>query len=91
MRDDAAAAITDDVPELDRWQAAKGLLVAVALFGAFLFTPWPRRDRGARRRRDALTSDAFTTACRIRRPAAARPVRGIFVVNDAFRRTGLPA
>lgn len=27
---------------LDRWQTAKGLLVAGALIGVFLFTPWPR-------------------------------------------------
>lgn len=35
QRDEAEA-------ELDRWQAAKGLTVALALLGIFLFTDWPR-------------------------------------------------
>ena len=29
-------------PDLNRWQAAKGLSVALALLGVFLFTTWPR-------------------------------------------------
>jgi Na+/H+ antiporter NhaD/arsenite permease-like protein len=36
------AAIASDVPPFDRWQTAKGLLVALALVGVFLFTDWPR-------------------------------------------------
>ena len=35
LRDEADAG-------LDRWQAAKGLTVALALLGIFLFTTWPR-------------------------------------------------
>ncbi len=35
LRDEAEAG-------LDRWQAAKGLTVALALLGIFLFTAWPR-------------------------------------------------
>lgn len=36
------AAIAAEVPPFDRWQTAKGLLVALALVGVFLFTDWPR-------------------------------------------------
>lgn len=36
------AAIASEVPPFDRWQTAKGLLVALALVGVFLFTDWPR-------------------------------------------------
>jgi Na+/H+ antiporter NhaD/arsenite permease-like protein len=38
---DAATPAAEAVP-LDRWQTAKGLLVAAALIGVFLFTSWPR-------------------------------------------------
>jgi Na+/H+ antiporter NhaD/arsenite permease-like protein len=34
-------AVTPDAPDLDRWQAAKGLAVAVVLLGVFLFSNWP--------------------------------------------------
>jgi Na+/H+ antiporter NhaD/arsenite permease-like protein len=36
------ATIDAEVPPLDRWQTAKGLIVAAALVGIFLFTAWPR-------------------------------------------------
>jgi Na+/H+ antiporter NhaD/arsenite permease-like protein len=36
------AALTAEVPPFDRWQTAKGLVVAAALLGIFLFTDWPR-------------------------------------------------
>jgi Na+/H+ antiporter NhaD/arsenite permease-like protein len=36
------AAIASDVPPFDRWQTAKGLLVALALVAVFLLTGWPR-------------------------------------------------
>ncbi|WP_442775409.1 anion transporter [Sphaerotilus montanus] len=36
------AAIASEVPPFDRWQTAKGLLVALALVGVFLCTDWPR-------------------------------------------------
>jgi Na+/H+ antiporter NhaD/arsenite permease-like protein len=29
-------------PALNRWQSAKGLMVAATLFASFLFVPWPR-------------------------------------------------
>ena len=32
----------DDVPTFNRWQTTKGLTVAIALLGVFLFTSWPR-------------------------------------------------
>jgi len=38
----AAAAAEAGDPPFDALQSAKGLLVAVVLFGVFLFTPWPR-------------------------------------------------
>ncbi|NRT57852.1 Na+/H+ antiporter NhaD/arsenite permease-like protein, partial [Leptothrix sp. C29] len=36
------AALTAEVQPFDRWQTAKGLVVALALVGVFLFTDWPR-------------------------------------------------
>ncbi len=36
------AAIASEVPPFDRWQTAKGLLVALALVAVFLLTDWPR-------------------------------------------------
>jgi Na+/H+ antiporter NhaD/arsenite permease-like protein len=36
------ATIASEVPPFDRWQTAKGLLVALALVAVFLLTDWPR-------------------------------------------------
>ena len=33
---------TAEAPPFDRWQTAKGLVVALALVAVFLFTAWPR-------------------------------------------------
>ena len=92
-REVAVTPTTDDVPELDPWQAAKGLLVAAALFASFLFAPWPRE----------IVALAGAGALLTSRRLHSRQVLGyvdwqllvlfvgLFVVNDGFRRTGLPA
>ncbi len=78
---------------LDRWQAAKGLTVAAAVVSAFVFAPWPREVV-------ALTGAGLLLMSR--RLHSSRMLglvdwqllvlfMGLFVVNDALRRTGLPA
>jgi Na+/H+ antiporter NhaD/arsenite permease-like protein len=83
----------DDAPELDRWQAGKGLAVAGIVLGCFLFAPWPREVV-------ALTGAGVLLLSR--RMHSTRMLGlvdwellvlfiGLFVVNHALQRTGLPA
>ncbi len=83
----------DPAPQLDPWQTAKGLLVAVALLLAFLFAPWPREHV-------ALTAAGLLLMSR--RLHSNRMLGlvdwellvlfiGLFVVNHALQRTGLPS
>ena len=80
-----------DAPPFDRWQATKGLLVAVVLMAVFLFTDWPRGEAAMVGAGVLLMS---------RRVPASRVVglvdgpllilfMGLFVVNRAFEATGL--
>jgi Na+/H+ antiporter NhaD/arsenite permease-like protein len=78
---------------LDPWQTAKGLAVALAVLTAFLVAPWPREVV-------ALTAAG---ALLMSRKLHSRKMlglvdwellvlfMGLFVVNDALQRTGLPA
>jgi Na+/H+ antiporter NhaD/arsenite permease-like protein len=80
-------------PALDRWQTVKGLAVALALLVCFLLTPWPREVV-------ALTGAGLLL---MSRRLHSRQMLGqvdwellvlfigLFVVNDALQRTGLPA
>jgi Na+/H+ antiporter NhaD/arsenite permease-like protein len=78
---------------LDRWQTAKGLGVALAILLAFLFAPWPREVV-------ALTGAGLLLMSR--RLHSSRMLGlvdwellvlfiGLFVVNHALQKTGLPA
>jgi len=82
----------DDVP-LDLWQTGKGLMVAAALFVAFLFAPWPRELMALAGAGLLLTS---------RRLHSRRMLglvdwqllilfMGLFVVNHAMQQTELPS
>ncbi len=80
-------------PEFDRWQTAKGLSVALALMGVFLFTGWSREVA-------ALVGAAVLLLSRRLHSADVMGFVdwqllllfvGLFVVNHAFEQTGLPA
>lgn len=81
------------VDALDRWQTAKGLTVASAIVLCFVFTPWPREVV-------ALTGAGVLL---MSRKLHSRNMLGLvdwellvlfiglFVVNHALQKTGLPA
>jgi Na+/H+ antiporter NhaD/arsenite permease-like protein len=77
---------------LDRWQTTKGLAVALAIFLSFLFAPWPR---------EVVALVAAGVLLMSRRLHSSRTLglvdwelivlfMGLFVVNDALQRTGVP-
>ena len=94
---ESSAALPGVSPEvsgaaLDRWQNTKGLLVAGALFAAFLFVPWPR---------DLMALAGAGLLLTSRRLHSRRMLGlvdwqllvlfiGLFVVNQALQTTGLP-
>jgi Na+/H+ antiporter NhaD/arsenite permease-like protein len=78
---------------LDRWQSAKGLAVAAALMGVFLFTSWPHEVA-------ALTGAGLLLMSRRLHSNKMLGLVdwellvlfiGLFVVNHAFQGTGLAA
>jgi Na+/H+ antiporter NhaD/arsenite permease-like protein len=82
-----------NTPSVDRWQTTKGLAVASAILLAFLFTSWPR---------DVVALTGAGVLLMSRRFHSSRVLglvdwellvlfMGLFVVNDALQRTGLPA
>jgi Na+/H+ antiporter NhaD/arsenite permease-like protein len=83
-----------DEPALDRWQSAKGLVVALVLMGVFLFTDWPREVA-------ALVGAGVLLLSRrlhshqmmglVDWPLLLLLFMGLFVVNHAFEQTGLAA
>ena len=86
---DAAAA----APALDRWQAGKGLAVALLLLLVFLFTGWPREVAAL------LGAGLLLLSRRLHSAQVMRVVdwgllvlfMGLFVVNHALQATGLAA
>jgi Na+/H+ antiporter NhaD/arsenite permease-like protein len=78
--------------ELNVWQAAKGLAVAATLFTLFLFSGWPRE----------MLSLGGAGLLLLSRRLHSRDMLGLvdwevlvlfiglFIINDAFERTGLP-
>lgn len=80
-------------PRFDRWQAGKGLAISILVLLAFLLTPWPRE----------LVALGAAGALLTSRKIGSRDMLGLvdwqllvlfiglFVVNHAFERTGLPA
>ncbi|HEY9065154.1 MAG TPA: anion transporter [Burkholderiaceae bacterium] len=96
MEEASATVASSDTlrPEsLDRWQTAKGLGVALVVLLAFLFAPWPRE----------VVALAGAGVLLMSRKLHSRSMlglvdwellvlfMGLFVVNDALQRTGLPA
>jgi Na+/H+ antiporter NhaD/arsenite permease-like protein len=79
------------VPRFDRWQTAKGLAVAGALLAAFLGTSWPRELVAL------VGAGVLLTSRRMHSREMLGLVdwqllvlfAGLFVVNDAFARTGV--
>ena len=82
-----------DGEPFDRWQTAKGLAVATALMGVFLFTDWPRDVAALVGAGVLLLSRRFHSADVI--GSVDWPLLllfiGLFVVNHAFEQTGLSA
>ncbi|KAB2898460.1 MAG: anion transporter [Burkholderiaceae bacterium] len=78
---------------LDRWQTVKGIAAALAILLAFLFAPWPREVV-------ALTVAGVLLVSRQLHSSRMLGLvdwellvlfMGLFVVNDALQRTGVPA
>ncbi|MBV8034874.1 anion transporter [Roseateles sp.] len=79
--------------DLDRWQTVKGMMAALAILLAFLFAPWPREVV-------ALTVAGVLLMSRQLHSSRMLGLvdwellvlfMGLFVVNDALQRTGVPA
>lgn len=83
---------SEEPAPLDRWQTTKGLAVAIVLFIAFLYAPWPRE----------LMALAGAGLLLCSRRLHSRHMlglvdwqllilfMGLFVVNHALQKTGLP-
>jgi Na+/H+ antiporter NhaD/arsenite permease-like protein len=89
----AAERRVEDDAALDRWQSAKGLTVAGALLIVFLFTDWPREVAALTGAGILLTSRRLHSRKMLGLVDWELLVlfTGLFVVNHAFERTGLPA
>ena len=82
-----------DEPPFDQWQTAKGLTVAAALMGVFLFTDWPREVAALVGAGVLLLSRRFHSSQVMSFVDWELLVlfMGLFVVNHAFESTGLAA
>ena len=85
------AALTAEVPPFDRWQTAKGLGVALALVGVFLFTDWPRDVAALAGAGVLLLSQRFHSSKVMGLIDWELLIlfMGLFVVNQALELTGL--
>lgn len=83
----------DDVPTFNRWQTTKGLTVAIALLGVFLFTSWPREAAALVGAGVLLTSRQLHSRQMLGLVDWELLVLfiGLFVVNHALQNTGLVA
>jgi Na+/H+ antiporter NhaD/arsenite permease-like protein len=85
------AAMTAEAPRFDAWQTFKGLFVALALVGVFLFTDWPRDVASLVAAGFLLLSQRFHSSKvmgLIDWPLLIL-FMGLFVVNHALQDTGL--
>jgi Na+/H+ antiporter NhaD/arsenite permease-like protein len=84
---------TEDQPAFDPWQTAKGLLVATALLGVFLFTAWSREAAALVGAGVLLTSRKLHSRHMLGLVDWELLVLfvGLFVVNHALQETGLVA
>lgn len=89
----AATQLRSEEQPLDRWQSLKGLTVAAALLGLFLFSPLPHEQV-------ALTGAGLLLMSRKLHSARMLGLvdwevlvlfAGLFIVNHALQGTGLPA
>ena len=78
---------------LDRWQTSKGLGVALVVLLAFLFAPWPREVVALAGAGLLLMSRKLHSGRMLGLVDWELLVlfMGLFVVNDALQRTGLPS
>ncbi|MEX8492389.1 SLC13 family permease [Sphaerotilus sp.] len=85
------AALAPDASPFDRWQTAKGLLVALALVGVFLLTDWPREVAALAGAGLLLLSQRFhsSTVMGLIDWELLVLFMGLFVVNHALALTGL--
>lgn len=84
--------LADAAPGFDRWQTTKGLAVALALMGVFLFSDWPRDVAALVGAGLLLLSRRFHSADVmgfVDWPLLLLFI-GLFVVNHALGQTGLP-
>jgi Na+/H+ antiporter NhaD/arsenite permease-like protein len=88
----AAPERRDEEPVLDRWQTGKGLAVAGALLGIFLATDWPREVAALTGAGVLLMSRRFHSTKMLGLVDWELLILfiGLFVVNHAFERTGIP-
>jgi Na+/H+ antiporter NhaD/arsenite permease-like protein len=86
-------AVDDAEPPFDRWQTAKGLIVAAALMVVFLATDWPRDVAALVGAGLLLLSQRFHSSRVMSLVDWELLVlfMGLFVVNHALDRTGLTA
>ncbi|WP_374658277.1 SLC13 family permease [Inhella sp.] len=89
----ASVPVDVESPPVDRWQCAKGLIVALALMAVFLFTRWPHEVAAL------VGAGVLLLSRRLHSREVMAYVDwpllllfiGLFVVNHAFQQTGLPA
>lgn len=90
---EAGSESESEAQTFDRWQTGKGLMVALAVLLSFLFTSWPR---------EVVALAAAGVLLMSRRLHSSRMLglvdwellvlfMGLFIVNDALQRTGIPA
>jgi len=81
-----------DMGPLDRWEMIKGLLMAVGIIAAFLFTEWPRELVALAAGGLLLINARFRSKEMLDYEDWQLLVlfMGLFVVNAAFQQTGLP-
>ncbi|HKJ02274.1 MAG TPA: SLC13 family permease, partial [Longimicrobiales bacterium] len=89
--DEAPPEAAPSPPRFDRWQASKGLGLAVLVLGAFLFTSWPRELVALGAAGVVLTSRSFHSRDMLGLVDWQLLVLfvGLFVVNGALADTGL--
>jgi Na+/H+ antiporter NhaD/arsenite permease-like protein len=80
-------------PELDPWQTAKGLAIALGIVGCFVFTSWPREVVALTGAGLLLTSRKLHSRHMLGLVDWELLVlfMGLFIVNHALQKTGLPA
>ena len=78
---------------LDRWQTTKGLAMALAILVSFVFAPWPREVVALAAAGVLLTSRRLHSRRMLGLVDWQLLVLfvGLFVINDALQRTGVPA